>query len=78
MEMSCCATRRRRDHLCADLIASSHRKTLPMVDETRGLIRQFETAWKLTNFHLDGLATRSACGAPLIRGCTCIKSLLKS
>jgi hypothetical protein len=29
-----------------------------MTDEARGyLIRQFETAWKLTNSHLDGLFT---------------------
>jgi hypothetical protein len=58
MGMSCCATRRSRDHVCADLIASSHQKILPMVDGARGyLSRQFETARKLTNFHLDGLAT---------------------
>jgi hypothetical protein len=34
-------------------------KTLPMADEACDyLIRQFETAWKLTNFHLDGLTTK--------------------
>jgi len=32
--------------------------TLLTADEARSyLTRQFETAWKLTNLHLDGLAT---------------------
>jgi len=44
-------------------------KTLTMADEARGyLIRQFETAWKLTNFHLDGLATEECFVAPCSRG----------
>jgi hypothetical protein len=49
-----------------------------MVDDARDyLIRQFEIACKLTNLHLDGLATESACGAQLVRGCTCIRSLME-
>lgn len=44
-------------------------KTLPMADEARGyLIRQFETAWKLTNFHLDGLATEECLWRPAHEG----------
>jgi hypothetical protein len=36
-----------------------------MADEARGyLIRQFATAWKLTNFHLDGLATEECLWRP--------------
>jgi hypothetical protein len=32
------------------------------------LIRQFETAWKLTNFHLDGLTTEECLWRPAHRG----------
>jgi hypothetical protein len=32
------------------------------------LIRQFETAWKLTNFHLDGLATEECLLRPADEG----------
>src|SRR3989442_13904068 len=40
-----------------------------MADEARGyLIRQFETAWKLTNFHLDGLTTEECLWPPAHRG----------
>ena len=32
-----------------------------MTDDARGyLLRQFETAWKLTSYHLDGLTTDAA------------------
>ena len=38
-------------------------------DETRGcLIRQFETVWKLTNFHLEGLATEECLWRPAREG----------
>jgi hypothetical protein len=40
-----------------------------MVDEACGyLMRQFETAWKLTNFHLDGLATDECLWRPAHKG----------
>ena len=40
-----------------------------MVDGALGyLIRQFETAWKLTNFHLDGLATEECLWRPAHEG----------
>src|SRR5438309_10716482 len=40
-----------------------------MADEARGyLIRQFDTAWKLTNFHLDGLATEECLWRPAHAG----------
>lgn len=40
-----------------------------MVDEARDyLIRQFETAWKLTSFHLDGLATEECLWRPARTG----------
>src|SRR3989475_11686084 len=40
-----------------------------MADEARGyLIRQFETAWKLTTFHLDGLATGECLWRPAHAG----------
>src|SRR3989449_3056820 len=40
-----------------------------MADEARGyLIRQFETAWKLTTFHLDGLATEECLWRPAHAG----------
>lgn len=32
------------------------------------LIRQFETAWKLTSFHLEGLTTRECLWRPASRG----------
>ena len=44
-------------------------ETLPTVDETRGyLIRQFETAWKLTSIHLNGLATEECLWRPAQQG----------
>jgi hypothetical protein len=40
-----------------------------MVDEARGyLVRQLDTAWKLTTFHLDGLATDECLWRPAGRG----------
>jgi hypothetical protein len=40
-----------------------------MVDGARGyLIRQFETAWKLTDFHLEGLATEECLWRPATQG----------
>jgi len=40
-----------------------------MTDEARGyLIRQFETAWKLTNSHLDGLFTEECMWRPAREG----------
>jgi hypothetical protein len=40
-----------------------------MVDEARGyLIRQFETAWKLTSIHLSGLATEECLWRPAHQG----------
>lgn len=40
-----------------------------MSDEARGyLIRQFETAWKLTRFHLDGLVTEECLWRPADNG----------
>jgi hypothetical protein len=40
-----------------------------MADEACGyLIRQFETAWKLTNLHLDGLATEECLWRPARQG----------
>jgi len=42
---------------------------LPMADAARDyLIRQFETAWKLTTFHLDGLATEECLWRPAHEG----------
>ena len=39
-----------------------------MTDEACGyLIRQFETAWKLTNVHLDGLTTEECLWRPARR-----------
>jgi len=38
-----------------------------MPDEARGyLTRQFETAWKLTNLHLDGLTTEECLWRPAL------------
>ena len=40
-----------------------------MVDEARGyLIRQFDTAWKLTSFHLNGLTTEECLWRPARQG----------
>ena len=40
-----------------------------MADEARGyLIRQFDTAWSLTQFHLDGLATEECLWRPARQG----------
>ncbi len=40
-----------------------------MAVEARGyLIRQFETAWKLTNLHLDGLTTEECLWRPARKG----------
>ena len=40
-----------------------------MIDESRGyLIRQFEMAWKLTHFHLDGLTTEECLWRPAGHG----------
>jgi len=40
-----------------------------VADEARGyLIRQFETAWKLTTLHLDGLATEECLWRPARAG----------
>ena len=40
-----------------------------IADEARGyLIRQFETAWKLTSFHLDGLSTEECLWRPARAG----------
>jgi hypothetical protein len=40
-----------------------------MVDEARGyLIRQFETAWKLTSIHLNGLTTEECLWRPAQQG----------
>jgi len=40
-----------------------------MADEARDyLIRQFETAWKLASFHLDGLATEECLWRPSRKG----------
>ena len=40
-----------------------------MADEARGyLIRQFDTAWKLASFHLDGLATEECLWRPAREG----------
>ena len=40
-----------------------------MADEARGyLIRQFDTAWKLASFHLDGLATEECLWRPARQG----------
>lgn len=44
-------------------------EALPIVDEARGyLIRQFETAWKLTSIHLNGLATEECLWRPAHQG----------
>jgi hypothetical protein len=49
-----------------------------MVDEARVyLMRQFETAWKLTNFDLDGLATDECLWRPAHKGLHCIRSLME-
>jgi hypothetical protein len=46
-------------------------KALPMADEARDyLIRQFETAWTLTSFRLDGLTTKRVPVAPSARRIT--------
>lgn len=37
-------------------------------EATRYLIRQFETAWKLTRYHLDGLGTEECLWRPAQRG----------
>lgn len=43
--------------------------TPPMASEARGyLIRQFEIAWQLTSFHLDGLATEECLWRPADEG----------
>ena len=40
-----------------------------MADDARAyLIRQFETAWKLTSFHLDGLTTEECLWRPARKG----------
>ena len=40
-----------------------------MTGEARGyLIRQFETAWQLTSYHLDGLATEECLWRPARKG----------
>lgn len=40
-----------------------------MSDQARGyLIRQFETAWKLTSFHLNGLTTEECLWRPASKG----------
>ena len=40
-----------------------------MADEARDyLLRQFETAWRLTSFHLDGLATEECLWRPAREG----------
>jgi len=40
-----------------------------MADEARDyLLRQFETAWRLTSFHLDGLATEECVWRPAREG----------
>jgi hypothetical protein len=40
-----------------------------MKDEAAGyLIRQFETAWKLTSYHLDGLSDEECSWRPAVRG----------
>jgi hypothetical protein len=44
-------------------------ETLLTADDARGyLIRQFETAWKLTSIHLDGLATEECLWRPAHEG----------
>jgi len=43
--------------------------TLPVADEGRGyLIRQFDTAWKLSRVHLDGLLTEQCLWRPAHKG----------
>ena len=40
-----------------------------LVPDGRGyLIRQFDTAWKLTTFHLDGLTTQECLWRPARQG----------
>jgi len=40
-----------------------------MADDARGyLLRQFDTAWKLTSVHLDGLATEECLWRPARAG----------
>lgn len=40
-----------------------------MIDTTHNyLIRQFETAWKLTSYHLDGLTTEACLWRPAAKG----------
>jgi hypothetical protein len=44
-------------------------QSLPMPDETSGyLIRQFETAWKLATFHLEGLTNEECLWRPAHEG----------
>lgn len=53
----------------ADSSAHSLHTTLPMAGEARGyLMRQFETAWKLTALHLDGLVTEECLWRPAHEG----------
>lgn len=41
----------------------------PMADDTRGcLLRQFETAWALTSYHLEGLSTEECLWRPARAG----------
>ena len=39
-----------------------------MIDEARCLIRQFETAWKLASYHLEGLTTEECLWRPAQKG----------
>jgi DinB superfamily len=39
-----------------------------MTDDARYLIRQFETAWKLASYHLDGLTTEECLWRPAQKG----------
>jgi DinB superfamily len=39
-----------------------------MTDEARCLIRQFETAWKLASYHLEGLTTEECLWRPAQKG----------
>jgi DinB superfamily len=40
----------------------------PMTDVSDTLIRQFDTAWKLASYHLDGLTTEECLWRPASRG----------
>ena len=42
--------------------------TLLMTDDARYLVRQFETAWKLASYHLDGLTTKECLWRPAPEG----------